>query len=542
MATHRNGTRSLTIASSFVAEPLLPTLSYWFRRHQLDVRVRFAPYGQVLEQLALEGSVLRDEEVDLGVLLVRPEDHLRGGEGRLDLAAGNVERAAAAVEELCGALLRHHEEAASPLLLAIMPANPVADAEAGGLLSAWRQQLRRATSAPGVSALDVEDALDLYRVREVGDPHRDALAHVPYSEECFAAVATAIARQARARWGRPCKVIALDCDYTLWGGACSEDGLDGLDSSGPYEHLRILMRAQAAAGRLLCLVSRNRQEDVDEAFLRHAAPLTPRDVVARRCGWGDKSSSLRSISEELGLGLDAFAFVDDDPVECALVRAQLPEVTVIELPPAPERIPETLRHAWALDSPPLTEADRQRAGSYAAMRRLRTERERAADAAAFIEGLRVEVSVSEAEPAELARIAQLFHRTNQFNATGERFTESRLRQLLQGEARTVWAVRVHDRLGDYGLVGALITSRSHGALRIEQAALSCRVLQRRVEHEMVAAIGAEAAKGGDRLLMSYRDSGRNVPVRRLLEELTGGRLDEREERQWLEIPVPAVAT
>ena len=40
---------------------------------------------------------------------------------------------------------------------------------------------------------------------------------------------------------------------------------------------------------------------------------------------------MRALAEELSLGLDAFVFVDDNPVECAAVRLHLPEVAVAEV-------------------------------------------------------------------------------------------------------------------------------------------------------------------------------------------------------------------
>ena len=508
------------VASTFVAEPALGALRYWLGRQRLEVELELAPYGQVLEQLRGREAGLSGPGTDLGVLLVRVEDYLRREDARLDSSSAAFSRATRNVEELCSAIARHAEEGGCRLLLAAMPASGGAPAAVEEVVARGRERLERcAVEHDCVSRLDIEDCLDLHEVRRIADPRRDELAHIPYREECLAAVGTAVARRIRALWAPPCKLIALDCDNTLWGGACSEDPIEELDPGGSFAYLREFMRAQADAGRLLALVSRNPDADVRRAFARHAAPLTEADVVARRCGWEAKADSLRSIAVELDLGVESFAFVDDDPVECAAVRAELPEVAVVELGGDPRRIPGLLRHAWELDLTVATAADRCRSRSYLANRRLRDERAGAEDHEAFIDGLAVEVVLAPLGAADRDRFLQLFHRTNQFNATGWRPTESELRQRLAAPGAAAWVVRVSDRLADHGLVGALLTASEAGELRIEQAALSCRVFGRRVERAMLAALIAAVGTPPRRLLLNYRDSGRNVPVRRLLDQL-----------------------
>ena len=63
--------------------------------------------------------------------------------------------------------------------------------------------------------------------------------------------------------------------------------------------------------------------------------LQPRDFAAMRINWSDKAQNLREIAEELNIGLDTLAFLDDNPVERQQVREQAPEVIVIHLPEDP---------------------------------------------------------------------------------------------------------------------------------------------------------------------------------------------------------------
>ncbi|MGN6215480.1 MAG: HAD-IIIC family phosphatase [Solirubrobacterales bacterium] len=527
--------RSVVVMATFAAEPLLPTIAYWLRRHGLDVALRTAPYGQVLEQVAIAGSELGEAGTDLGVILIRVEDYLRDAEGRFDLGPASLRRASGALEELSAAIATFLEAGGAPLLLGMMPVT-VTGLDAG--LAAWarRELASCAESCSAVLWLNVEDAMDLYEVRSAADPFRDEIAHVPFSEECLAAVGTAVARRLRALWASPRKAIALDCDNTLWRGACSEDPIEELDPGGPFECLRHFMHEQAEAGRILCLVSRNPERDVERAFARLGAPLEAADIVARRCGWEAKSDSLCSLAAELDLDVDSFVFIDDDPLECAEVRERLPGVAVVELPPHPEEIPLALRHAWELDHGAVTEADRRRLRSYAANRRLREELERAESSASFLAGLNVRVDVAPARLHDLERVVQLFQRTNQFNSTAERPSPAELRKRLSLPGCEIWVVRVEDRLGDYGLVGALLTSTAGGVLRVEQMALSCRVFKRDVERVMLGEVLAAQAERPARLLVAYRESERNVPVRRLLDELNAEELTTGEDApRWFEL-------
>ena len=55
----------------------------------------------------------------------------------------------------------------------------------------------------------------------------------------------------------------------------------------------------------------------------------------RYSNWNDKVENLRSIAEEINIGVDSLVFLDDNPVERENVRMRLPEVLVPELPSNP---------------------------------------------------------------------------------------------------------------------------------------------------------------------------------------------------------------
>ena len=197
------------------------------------------------------------------------------------------------------------------------------------------------------------------------DPHGDELGHFPYTPEFFAALATAIARKS-TRSAPPYKVIALDCDETLWRGVCGEDGPQGIVPGRAAAGAAGVHGGAARRGMLLCLCSKNNEEDVLETFRAHPEmPLGLDDFVARRINWEPKSANLAELAAELSSGLDSFILVDDNPKECAEVAGGLPRGADAAAAGEAEEIPEFLEHVWAFDRAKVTEEDRRRAEMYA---------------------------------------------------------------------------------------------------------------------------------------------------------------------------------
>jgi len=61
------------------------------------------------------------------------------------------------------------------------------------------------------------------------DTVADNLGHIPFTNELQCAIATAAARRFNAEIGSPViKVLAVDCDNTLWGNTVAEVGPEGL--------------------------------------------------------------------------------------------------------------------------------------------------------------------------------------------------------------------------------------------------------------------------------------------------------------------------
>jgi FkbH-like protein len=486
--------RSIAIAATFTAQAIQPGLAFWAGELGLDYEIRFAGYNQVFQELLDPAGLLTRNRGGFNVVLVRLEDWRTAG----------VESEARRLADALHSAARF----SAPLIVALCPpAHPAAEA----ILRAGIADL------PSVHLLAPCEVLSLYPVPQVEDPHANELGHLPYTPEFFAALATAVARKIHAVANPGYKVVALDCDDTLWAGICGEDGPQGVALDPPRRALQEFMAARRREGMLLALCSKNNEEDVVETFAAHPEmPLRLAYFAARRVNWESKGANLAALADELELGLDSVILVDDNPKECTEAEAGAPEVLALPLPAEPEDIPEFLKHVWAFDRARITQEDRERARMYQQnAERARAERS-AGNLEEFLAGLKLEVAITPMQPSQVARVAQLTRRTNQMNATLARRTEAEVQAL---DAETL-VVEVKDRFGSYGLTGVVIFRCTAEALAVDTFLLSCRALGRGVEHRMVARLGRIAQERGlRRVEIPFVAGQRNRPAELFLQSI-----------------------
>jgi FkbH-like protein/FkbM family methyltransferase len=426
-----------------------------------------------------------------------------------EVAAAHAARQAAGrlsgnIRDFCAALRSFMDQAAAPLILCLCPRTPVALANpalAAALSDAEQTLLAEVSAMRNVHAIGSTSLSRRYPVSDYYDPHTHQLGHVPYTPACYAAIGTAAFRAIFGLRTGPFKVAVLDCDNTLWNGVCGEDGPAGIEVTAAHRALQEFMIRQMHAGMLLCLCSKNNEQDVLEVFeQRNDMPLKREHLIAWRINWNSKSENIRSLAHELGLGLDSFIFIDDNPVDCADVRFNCPEVVTLQLPRGTESFASFLDHVWAFDRTGSTAEDRNRTRMYQEGAQRRRFREQSLSLKDFVRGLELRVEIADATEEDCGRASQLSYRTNQFNLTTVRRSESEIRTLLKRSDIRCLVVRVTDRFGDYGLVGVAICEAGADRYRVDTLLLSCRVLGRGVEHAVLSRLGERALKEGKRLV------------------------------------------
>ena len=516
----REGAPIIAIAATFTAEMVRDSLQYWIDAWSLTAEVKFSPYNQVLQQLHDPASLLGANRSGLNVLLLRLEDLRRYQEGEKNSAAVGLEQEKEIAENF-SQLLRILKTRAGghgvPYFVCLCPGSPLLRPD----FSAQMRDLMHAELAD-LSRVHLPAEDGCTAIQPVADPYdalSDELGHIPYTPLYFAALGTCICRLHHALSQAPYKVIVLDCDNTLWSGVCGEDGPEGVGLDAPRQKLQEFMRAQHDGGKLLCICSKNSEEDVARVFERRTdMPLQRRHFAGWQVNWQPKSENLLSLAAELQLGLDSFIFVDDNPVECAEVSANCPEVLVLPLPGDVSRIPAWLGQVWAFDHPRITEEDRQRTAMYLQNRQREQFQSTTGSLSDFIAALDLRIEIDHVSPAQLPRVAQLTSRTNQFNFTTRRRSDADLVGLLRQDSFHILAVTVSDRFGEYGLVGVVIYETTSDALTIDTFLLSCRVLGKGVEHRILSRLG-EIALSGNRSFVNapFLPTAKNMPAHNFLD-------------------------
>ena len=502
---------TIQVSATFTAEPIRQPLAFWMDHLGLEMVIAFSGFQQTLQQALDPQSESAGNQEGTNLFLIRSRD--------LGEAGG--------VEELVTAILGLAERSKANQLVIFCPdENPGTD-----LVAREKAAIDRLNRCGNIDALAFADWEETYPVAARFDSEAEASGAIPYTDAMFAALATIAARRISAHHRTPSKVLVLDADHTLWKGVCGEDGAAGLELGGPWKAVREFALAKRDEGFLLCLCSKNSEVDIDRVFSERAGELglTREDFAGWKVNWHPKSANLHELATELNLGVDSFVFLDDNPAEIAEVAANCPGVIALQLPEPTETIPDFLRHLWALDRIRLTAEDTKRAEFY---RQEAERRKLGYDAPSFedfLKGLRLDIDLHEATDDEFTRLSQLTLRTNQFNASTVRLTESELRgKVREGDSRCL-AVTVSDRFGDYGLVGSMLFSEpstNGAALLVDAFLLSCRAMGKGVERAMVLELVDRAhASGADVIEFAWNPTERNEPCRRFFEN-AGAELDE----------------
>lgn len=330
------------------------------------------------------------------------------------------------------------------------------------------------------------------------------------------------------------KCLLLDLDNTLWGGVVGEDGVNGIQLSetgegARYRDFQLRIRELGKMGIILGLVSKNNEADALDVFERHQhMVLRKGDFAAMRINWSAKAQNITEIAQDLDIGLDSIVFVDDNPVEREAVRTALPEVTVPEFPADTCELNSFSERLYrecffTLES---TEEDLKRTETYLANAKRTAERTAAPSIEEFLAGLRTKIFLRRARDEDFGRAAQLTQKTNQFNLTTRRYTEQELYALQTTQGASVFIASVADKYGDNGqVIVSIVRGRAPGAAELDSFLMSCRVLGRFIEDQILDHLVQELRSDGfSRLRVPFVLTRKNAPARAFIERLQGGRL------------------
>jgi FkbH-like protein len=525
------GTMRVAVLASHTLQFVEPFLAVESARLGIRVECFFGGFGQFEQEVADAGSALHRFAPTALVLALRPEDADPDAVIRYHATAGT--RFESLTEDVCGRLGNciglFRERATAPVFVAnfAMPALAplsVFDATADSLTSALaranerlRDIVRQHTGAI------IWDYAGLVRSRgdaEWTDPRLWALSRAAVATRHQPALAKHLARTLAGATRPSAKCLVLDLDNTLWGGVIGDDGMEGirLGDDFPGSAFKAFQRRVLSLkdrGILLAVVSKNDPDIVEQAFREHPEMLIRwEDLASTRINWEPKSRNLREIAEELNIGADALVLFDDNPVERAEVRANAPEVGVIDAPTDPLAYEAALLECSWFDQITLSSEDRARTATYQEERHRRLRMQQFTSVDDYLLDLDMVAEIGGASSATLARIAQLVGKTNQFNLTTRRHSDVQIAAMAGDRDHRVTWLRLTDRFGDQGLVAAAILGRQEADAVVDTFVMSCRVMNRRVEQALMAHLAVEArAMGCGRLIGEFLPTRKNGIVR-----------------------------
>lgn len=555
----------------------------------VSVDVQWLPYGSAGQLPAYASSLTRQQHcgggvspaaVDLVVLLVRMSD-LEAAHPEL---TSSTSSSSSILDQLVDDLVLYDAmaEQLPPLVLLITPSPPGQQLKFQEAENAFLQRVAaQCSQSKRIHWRPSSHIMELFRAHNdpttpFYDRKCDQLQHAPYTQRMLNALSLELCRQSCHLFRTPAgkkKVIVLDCDNTLWSGAVAELGVDGIALTEPFLDLQRFVVRQQQRGMLLCLCSKNIESDVVNLFEQRKSDMVlqlQEHIVLLKVNWETKSSNIVAIARELSLGLDAFVFIDDNPVECSEVASELPMVSVINVPTVDAGFaPGFLDREWVFDEPiqggaregskltasGSTQEDAKRTLLYQQNLQRNKLLEASGSHQAFLSSLGVKIVFEEVRVPEhrdaselpidseagassssssFARVLQLHQRTNQFNIatsfsrvlTHDKLASYAAASAPMSSSKPICA-HVTDRFGHYGLVSVILCHRldidasssaavpaSTRLLQVDSFLLSCRALNRGVEHAMVRKVAELAEQlGAQAIEFSWEPTDRNEPAR-----------------------------
>ncbi len=343
----------------------------------------------------------------------------------------------------------------------------------------------------------------------------------PFTKIACKTIAKEYIKFIRALKGKNKKCLVLDCDNTLWGGIIGEDGINHIQIGDTYPGSAYRDFQQSILnlyhkGIMLAVCSKNNEADVLEVFQENKnMVLKENHLLIKKINWRDKVTNLKEIADEIGIGLDSFVFVDDSAFEIQMVNQLLPEVQTIHLPEDASDFADILNSSGLFDSLTFSDEDRKRNEMYKAevVRKSKKDSLQFASLENYYRFLEMEVLVNDADEFSIPRIAQLTQKTNQFNLTTKRYSESEINQFSKSPDSEVLYLSLKDQFGDYGIVGVAILLFDKRNITIDTFLLSCRIIGRGAEDVLLkACINCGNNRNADKIAGIYSKSKKNSQV------------------------------
>ena len=317
------------------------------------------------------------------------------------------------------------------------------------------------------------------------------------------------------------KCLILDLDNTVWGGVIGDDGLEGirlghgLGIGKAFTEFQMWVKKLKQRGIIICVASKNNEDTAKEPFEKHPdMVLKLDDIAVFQANWETKVDNIRTIQSILNISFSSMVFLDDNPFERNMVRENIPDITVPELPEDPGDYLEYLYSLNLFETASYSSADKDRTKQYQTEAKRVTLSKTFTNEADYLKSLDMVSTVSGFTKFNTPRVAQLSQRSNQFNLRTVRYTEADVKAMADNPEVIDLSFTLEDKFGDNGLIAVIILKpQDKETLFVDTWFMSCRVLKRGMENYTLNTIVDRAKKAGyKRIIGEYLPTAMNKMV------------------------------
>lgn len=321
-------------------------------------------------------------------------------------------------------------------------------------------------------------------------------------------LAFSVANIIKSIYGGNKKAFLLDLDNTLWGGIIGDDGVEGLKlghehpEGQAYTEFQKYLKTHMDLGVLLTVCSKNDEENAILGLEHPDSTLSPGDFAIIKANWENKDRNVIEIAQELRIGVDSLVFVDDNPAERALVTGQITGVSVPEIGTVEDYI-RCIDKSGFFEVTTVTGDDLLRGRMYRE-NALRAKQEQSFENYKdYLTSLEMTATIRDFDLTVIQRVTQLTNKTNQFNLTTKRYSESDIAAISAKDSYIRLYGRLEDKFGDNGIVSVIIGRKDGDCLHIDLWLMSCRVLKRDMEFAMMDRLVEECCAFSIKKIIGY---------------------------------------
>lgn len=506
---------NIALLSSVNIDTLKHNVNEELSNYIKNVNIYTCDYGQCIQELIFEDSMLSKQNPNIIFLIDRPEDIIN--KTLDDYNESDNKKIESYFDSIRSYINRHSSVQFFIMEYFATEKTTLFNCADKKILNHFKDALQelRNEFPTNIDIINMDNLMNV----QITDKRMWYIGKIPYTNVFFNKLSNKIVGLILSLKGLTSRLLILDLDNTLWGGVVGEDGIHGIKIGEDYpgnifKDFQKKIKLLKDRGIALAICSKNDLNIVNEVFEKNNnMVLKKEDFVYIYANWNPKAENINEIAKKIGLGLKNILFVDDNPVEREQVKKFLPDVNVLELSKDPIDYIDNLLDSPLLEIHKLTDTDKKRVESYMNKVKIDNIKTSFTNKEDFYKQLDLEIYIHNLSNENKDRCVQLINKTNQFNATTLRLTEHDLSKYK------IYVLGAKDKYNDYENMGILVTTEKDNSIIIENYLMSCRFLGKGLENEFIQWLLSYAkSKNYEKVIGKIIITDRNEPVRNIYKQ------------------------